>query len=279
MSVNNFIPEIWSKLILAALEKQLVFEDCCNKNYQGEIKGAGSKVHIGGVGAITVSPYVKNSTEISYEDLTDSTQELTIDQCHYFAFKVDDVDKAQTNAGIITRATLNAAYAMKDVIDQFVAQFVDEAGLTLGSVGDPVLVNSSNITETILRVGRLMDDANVPQNSRWIVLPPWAVEDLILAKVVKDTNNSETLTNGTIGRYLGFNIKKSNNVYQDSGCYQILAGTQDAITLAKQIDETETIRLEKQFGDGIRGLLLYGVKVVQPNCLCCLTCDEEAEAA
>lgn len=281
MAVDNFIPELWSKLIQANLDKAMVFGACCNSNYQGEISGQGSQVHIGKVGAITVSPYTKNSTTVSYQTLDSSSQTLNIDQSYYFAFQVDDVDAAQVNAPVIAKATQNAAYAIADHIDQYIAGFYDDAGITsgLGTETTPLQINSSNIVGHILHVGRLMDELNVPSVGRWIVIPPFMHEDLVLADIAKSTQNAETLSNGLIGHYLGFAIHKSNNVQFDSSdTYKVLAGTNDAISFASQISKTEAIRQITSFADGVRGLYLYGAKVIEPHALACMTVVEAAEA-
>lgn len=282
MAVDNFIPELWAKLIQASLDKTMVFGSCCNRNYQGEISGQGSQVHIGRVGAITVKPYTKNSTTVVYETLDSSSQTLTIDQCYYFAFQVDDVDAAQVNAPVIQKATSNAAYAIADHIDQFIAGFYDDAGITagLGTDTTPLEINSSNIVQYILKVGRLMDENNVPAEGRWIVIPPFMHEDLVLADIAKSTENAGTLANGLIGHYLGFSIHKSNNVGFDScDAYKVLAGTSAAISFASQISKTESVRQITSFADGVRGLYLYGAKVIEPNALACMTVTEKAEAS
>jgi hypothetical protein len=281
MSVANFIPELWAKLIQASLDKAMVYGACCNGLYQGEISGQGSQVHIGRVGAITVKPYAKNSTTVEYETLDSSSQTLTIDQCYYWAFQVDDVDAAQVNAPVITKATQNAAYAIADHIDQFVAGFYDDAGITdgLGTDTTPLQINSSNIVTYILKVGRLMDENNVRSEGRWIVIPPFMHEDLVLADIATNTGNTGTLSNGLIGHYLGFSIYKSNNVPFDScDAFKVMAGTADAISYAAQISKTESIRQITTFADGVRGLYLYGAKVIEPHALACMTVVEAAEA-
>jgi hypothetical protein len=95
MSVDAFKPEIWSQELRAAYEKALVFVSLCNRDYEGEIAKAGDIVHINTIGDPTVADYVPGTTQISAEELATSDQTLLIDQCKYFAFKVDDVDKRQ----------------------------------------------------------------------------------------------------------------------------------------------------------------------------------------
>lgn len=282
MSVNNFIPEIWSSLINKELEKRLVYAACTNSNYQGEIRNQGDRVKINELGPVSIGNYTKNSTSITYQELDDASQLLEISQAKYFAFKIDDVVKAQTSPKLLKPAIDSAVYAIQDTIDQYLATMHTDAGITsnLGDSTTPIEINSSNVAEYIIKIGRLLDDNNVPRdNSRFIVIPPFMLEDLVLADVVKSTDNVQTLQNGFITQYAGFNIRVSNNVVNTAGKkYKIIAGHPIACTFASQAGNIESGRLEDSFHDYVRGLYLYGMKVVKPDALACLTANEAAEA-
>ena len=279
---ENFIPEIWSSLINKELEKQLVYAACTNSNYQGEIRNQGDRVKINELGPISIGNYTKNSTSITYQELDDASQLLEISQSKYFAFKIDDVDKAQTSPKLLQPAINSAVYAIKDTIDQYLAGMHTDAGITsnLGDSTTPIEINSSNVAEYIIKIGRLLDDNNIPRdNSRFIVIPPFMLEDLVLADIIKSTDNVQTAQNGFITQYAGFNIRVSNNVVNTANKkYKVLAGHPIACTFASQAGNIESGRLEDSFHDYVRGLYLYGMKVVKPDALACLTANEAAEA-
>ena len=128
MAVNSFIPTLWSARLLVNLQKAQVFAGLVNRDYEGEIANAGDTVKINGIGAVTVGAYAKNSTSLSWQTLADASQALLIDQSKYFAFKVDDVDKVQTNVNLIDAAMQEAAYALSDNIDQFIAGLHAQVG-------------------------------------------------------------------------------------------------------------------------------------------------------
>ncbi len=288
MSVDNFIPSVWSANILSTLDKALVYGSLVNRNYEGEIAGQGDTVKINQIGDITVSPYVKNSTTISYQDLDDASLMLKIDQASYFAFGVDDIDKAQANVDLMSAATAKAAYKIADSIDQFIAGLNVSAGTTsgLGSNSVPLTVTAkasagSNISilEMFALIGEKLTAANVPTLGRWIVIPPVLQTKLVLSGLVNATNNDAILQNGQLMKAFGFDIRVSNNVPNTSGAkYKIIAGTNDAMSFASQINSVEAGRRSDRFGDTMRGLTVYGAKVVQPAALACAIVSTASEA-
>jgi hypothetical protein len=280
MSVNAFIPKIWSDLLVAKLDKTLVYASLCNRNYEGEIRGGGDTVKIGQVGDVTVSTYTPNSTSLSWEKLNIADITMVIDQMKSFSFEVDDVDKAQLRIDPMAAAIARAAYGIADGIDQFVAGKYTEADTAnaVGSTGSPIDINSANVLEQFGQVSRKLSEANVPNEGRWIVIPPWLHMKLVIAKYITATDNNAVMSNGMVANMLGFNIYVSNNVpIVSSTKYKILAGNDSAITFASQLTEMEAIRRESSFADGIKGLYVYGGKVVQPKALAVLTATEKAE--
>lgn len=292
MSLDNFIPQVWSANILSSLEKAHVLADVCNRNYEGEITGKGDSVKIVQIADITVSDYTKNSTTLTYQELEDAALWLKIDQAKYFAFSVDDVDKAQSNVDIMQEATRKAAYNINDTMDSFIAGLYTEAGVTsdLGTNTTPLTITAkasdgtnTSITDFLSLVSRELDEVNCPQEGRWIVVPPWMHQKMVLAELTTTDTQVEALTNGRVGRILGFDVRMSNNLKYASGGSatvktKVMAGTRDAISLAEQLSTVEGLRREGRFSDAIRGLHLYGGKVVQANALAVGTCSYAAEA-
>ncbi len=281
MAVNSFIPTLWSARLLVNLQKAQVFAGLVNRDYEGEIANAGDTVKINGIGAVTVGTYAKNSTSLSWQTLADASQALLIDQSKYFAFKVDDVDKVQTNVNLIDAAMQEAAYALSDNIDQFIAGLHAQAATAnkIGADGGSAKTvglgtDEINPYRQLVDMATVLTKADVPQDGRWVVLPAWyqgmlLKEELIAAN--PNGSNGDAIINGRIGRLAGFDLYVSNNVTDDAQStktYRVMFGTRQAISLAVQKQPSmEAVRLQDSFADGVRGLMLYGGKVVRPSAL------------
>lgn len=256
----NFTPELWSTRLVVPYKKALVYASCVNNDYEGEIKEFGDTVRIGQVGPVTVSDYAGT---VNYQEIDDDATILKIDKQKYFGFVVKDIEAAQSNVTYMDESMNNAAYSLKDAVDQVISGLYVQAG----SISAATAVNSTNIVKVILSMGQALDDANVPSEGRWLVLPSWAVNCLIIAKILVENTTNDAFTNGSIGRALGFDIRKSNNVTVVGGTnYKFMAGVNDAISYAGQIDpaKIEALRDKDTFGTYVRGLLLFGAKVVKP---------------
>lgn len=287
MSVNNFKPTIWSANILATLQKSLVFASpiITNRNYEGEVANFGDRVKINQIGDVTISNYVAG-TDIAYQGMSDAAQFLDIDQQKYFAINLDDVDAAQVNVDLMSAYSTQAGYSIADTVDQYLSGLYASAGITtnLGSTASPLTVTAADSTggnvgilELLRRMMVALNKNNVPKIGRWVVLSPDLAGRLAERNVtlynVRQTQ--EAADNGYIGNFYGFEIFESNNV-ADVGTavtpkQKILAGTNIAITMAQQIAKIEGVRRENQFADAVRGLYVYGAKVVRPEALACAT--------
>ncbi|BDR72641.1 hypothetical protein K144316041_13490 [Clostridium tetani] len=273
MAVKNFIPQIWSARLLANLDKNFVYAGAVNRDYEGEIKKFGDTVKINQMGNVTVKDY-KGTIE-DPEELTSNQTILTIDQAKYFNFKVDDVDKAQANVGLVDKGMARASVAIKDVIDQYIASFVKEAKIKMGSTGTPIDVTVSNAYDTLVDLSVKLDENNVPRAGRFAILPAFYLG--LLAKDPRFTKEYKILENGVVegATVSGFELRMSNNVPVASGKYSIMSGTDMAISFAGQVTEIEAYRPEKSFADACKGLYVYGAKVVQSNALACLTVQQK----
>lgn len=277
MAVNTFIPEVWSARLLYNLHKAQVFAQAgvVNRDYEGDISQAGDTVRIQAIGAITVGSYTKNTNISAPETLTDAETTLAIDQAKYFNFQVDDIDRRQVRVDLIDAAMREAGYALSDTADQLIAGLYTSAGNAVASSGSPEtdLGTAGKAYEHIVEVGVELDEANVPSEGRWIIVPPWYHSKLLLDdRFVKSGTDSAaaTLANGQVGEAAGFRILKSNNVSNDATTWRIMAGTSQAISYAEQIKNVEAYRPELRFADGVKGLHLYGAKVIRPAALCVL---------
>lgn len=278
MAISNFIPEIWSAQLLSNLKKSLVFAApaVCNRNYEGDIANAGDTVRITSISRPTVASYTKGSTTITPEQLTDADRALVIDQAKYFAFEVDDVDLRQSANGgaLMAEAAMEAAYALADTADQYVA------GLYTG-VDSGNAISTTSITSAALAVTGLvnlkvkLDTANVPTQGRYVIVPPWFHGLLLQSDTfvrVDASGNDTALRNGVVGRAFGFDVYVSNNCVNVTGDDWIVqAGYPGAYAFAEQIAKVEAYRPEDSFGDALKGLHLYGVKLVRPTGIATLT--------
>ena len=232
------------------------------------------------MGAITISDYT--GADLSTPEALDSTmQDLAIDKAKYFNFQIKDVDNAQSNPKLVDAAMQRASYGMNDVIDQYLASLLVsgvDAGNILADDSKAVTPTSATAYDYLVDLSVKLDEANVPMPGRWVVVPPW-YHGLLLKDprfVGNGTGyNQAILQGGLVGEAAGFQIHLSNNVPNTSGSkYKVLAGTNAAGAFAEQLVELEAYRLEKNFSDAVKGLHVYGAKVVQPKSLALLTCNK-----
>jgi N4-gp56 family major capsid protein len=262
------LPSIWSARILAKLEKNLVFAQpgVVNRDYEGDIRADGDRVHIHSFNDLTVSSYTKNSTTISYENLTDTRVTLLIDQSKYFAFKVDDIDTAQMRPEIIDAASDRAAYQLAEDADSYIAGLYSGASTSNpDNTIETSQFTSTNVYGKFVDLSVLMDQVNLPSEARFVIVPPWIKGLLLQNSTFVTASKPDAVLNGEIGQIAGIRILVSNNV-KTTGTSPVvshmMAGHPSALAYAEQIVNVEGLRLEGSFADAVRGLHLYGAKVL-----------------
>jgi|TARA_A100001518_G_C1212208_1_gene54776 hypothetical protein len=262
---QHFIPEVFSKKLQAKFYAQTMLSEVTTNEYEGEISGLGNKVNIRSVPAVTVADY---SGSLSYADVTSGTIELNIDKAKSYAFKVDDILREQADIDFMNEAANDAAQNMKIAIEQDVFANV-AAGSSLTDVNaTPSNLTSSNILGFILDAGQTLDENNIPEDNRYMIISPAAatlLKQSELRQAYLTGDNVSPLRNGFIGTVDRFNMYVSNNLVTASGVTSGLYGHPKAIAYASQMTNTESVRLESSFGDGVRGLAVYGYKVVLPT--------------
>ena len=272
----TFIPSVWAARLLAALERSLVYGQSivCNRDYEGEIREAGNTVKVASIGDVTIGNYTKDTDIIDPEILTDSEQQLDIDQAKYFNFFVDSIDRAQQNVNVLDEAMRRAGYKLNDAADSFIATTMDAAvpaGNKIGSIATPKVPTKDDAYEYLVDLGTLLDEGNTPISGRFCVVPAWFHGLLLKDERFVRTGTSigdERLRNGEVGEAAGFTILKSNNVPNTAATkYKIIAGQSIATSYAEQILDILTYQPEKRFGDAVKGLHVYGAKVLRPTCL------------
>ncbi len=270
MAFANFIPEIWSARLLEHLDNAHVYAGLMNRDYEGDIRAFGDTVHINQIGDITISDY-DGSDITDPEELDGEMQDLSIDKAQYFNFQIKDIDSAQSNPKLVDAAMQRASYGMNNVIDQYLAKLL-LAGA--GNILDAVTPTADTAYDSLVDLATILTEANVPMLGRWVVVPPW-YHGLLLKDVRFVGNgtgyNQAILQGGWVGEAAGFRIHLSNNVPVGEDGYKIIAGTNAAGAFAEQLIELEAYRMEKNFSDAVKGLHVYGAKVVQPCGLAVLT--------
>jgi hypothetical protein len=272
MALTNSQVTIFANELQSSLKKALVFAgpQTVNRKYQGSIQSVGDSVRIRSISRPTIGDYVKNVTTIVPETLTDAERTLLIDQAKYFAFEIDDVDMAQVQngGGLTSEAALESAYGLADVADLYVAGLYTGAAAA-NKISTTAITTSALAVTGLVELKVKLDNANVPNAGRYVIVPPWYEGLLIQSSAfisVADSGSSEALRNGHIGRAFGFDVFTSNNVTNVVGDdYLVSAGYTGAITFATQINKVEGYRPEDSFSDAMKGLNLFGSKLVRPT--------------
>lgn len=276
MAVTNFIPTIWSARLNEGFKKALVYGNCVNNDYEGEIKGAGSTVKINSVGAVTIDNYDKSTGINKPQELDSSQSTLTIDQAKYFNFQVDDIDKAQANVDLLDAGIKEASYGLANVADQYIANFYTEvkAGNTIGDDTTPIVPSITNAYDYLIDLGVILDENSVSEIDRFVVVPSWFYG--LLLKDPRFTKEIDIMRTGFVGNIDNMAVYKSNNVPNTSGeKYKIIAGQKSAISFAGQVDSVEAYRPESQFSDAVKGLQVYGAKCIKPEGIAVLTANRK----
>lgn len=262
MAVSNFIQTIWSKKIQDDLELKTKLVDNCLRDYEGDVKYARS-VKILGVGEPTIGTY-NASTGITIGELSDKGQTLTIDQANYFAFYVEDIDKAQSVPGLAEKYQAKAVHGLAVKRDTYVANLI-KGVTTTGHVTTATAANEAAVKTAIDAAIVALRERNFDEDGVIEITP--AVYNLFKNQlIVLSTNNPEYIKKGLVGSYDGFDVIMSNNMAKDESgstkyAYCDVRGKK-AIAFAGQINEVEAMRSETRFADIVRGLDTFGSKVI-----------------
>lgn len=291
MTLNNFIPQIWSARLLQNLNEAHVFANLVNRDYEGDIKGVGDTVKINAIGRVTIGPYTKNTNMAAAETLTDAQTTLVIDKANYFNFQIDDIDKAQQKPKVMDEAMREAAYGLSRAVDTELAKIHTStpAGNKVGGDGANakfglVLTAGSSLYDYLVDLKVILDENNCPDDGRrWVVVPAWAHGALLKdSRFVNATEmGNQIRMNGLIGKAAGLNVYLSNNVTDDGKSvktYRIIASHPAAVSYAEQISGVEAYRPELRFADAVKGLHVWGYKVVRPALVATLYAKNAAES-
>jgi hypothetical protein len=298
---GTFIPTLWSGKLAQKFYAATVFGEIANTDWQGDITGMGDTVIINTIPTITINDY-EIGQNLAYEIPAPSTISLTISKGKYFGVNVNNVLELQAKPKLMDVFTNDAAMQMKIQIDQDVLggtfnqgasynQGADAGKISgafdLGTDDAPVTLSALNILQNITALSSVLDEANVPETDRFLVISPTERQILMqsnLAQAQFMGDPSSILRNGKVGMIDRFTVYVSNLLPRaaagedwvggtDAGTakrHAIMAGHKSAITFASQIAKVESLQNPNDFGTLIRGLNVYGYKVVQQDGLALL---------
>ncbi len=263
MPYTNFKPTIWSKFILRELEKKLIFWDLCNHQYEGEVRH-GEKVRVVSPTRPTIGDYKVGTNINSPEEMDGLEQLLEITEAKYFNFMVDDIDKAQSIKGMMEAYMGEATDALASVRDEFVAKTAAQ-GSVLNQITQTI--SSEDDMKKVIDEGLVkLWEGNVPISEQVSIVMPPKYYDLFKSSMqALYTDNVDLIRKGIVGRYSGAEVRMSNSIFNDGTHDNILVMTRKAVAVAGQINQTEAYRPEGRFADAVKGLDVYGAKVVRPK--------------
>lgn len=285
---GTFIPQIWSSKLIEKFYAASVLTSISNTDYEGEIKGQGDLVKIRTVPTLTINDYQSGQNLVNQRPAS-SVIELLIDKGKYWSAIADDVIATQSDIDLMNKWAGDASEQMKIAIDREVLGSIVpsfsasnrgatagaiSANVNLGVTGTPLAVTKVNAIDTLVDLNEVLSQQNIPEQGRFFVVPFWFASQ-IKKSDLKDASltgdGQSVMRNGRIGMIDGAEIFVSNNLAHVTDganqCTNVIAGHKRGLTFASQLVKTETLRAESTFGDIMRGLQVYGFKVIDPTSL------------
>lgn len=265
MAFKNFMPDVWATRIEQERDELLVASKLCNRQYEGDIKHVGDKVKINGVSRPTITDYDDLQGLAEMERPKDQSTLLEITEQKAFHFYVGDIDRRQSMGDVMAAEKKEAAAGLAEAMDSFIYSHYKEAGI-VSSVDS---LTSANVMSTISGVLAKLWKNKVPRNEKIsLEATPEFIEKLMLANVLANTDNSSIITNGIVGTLKVFNVDvyMSTNIHHDTtngDC--IFVRTNKAIAMADSLKEVKAYEPANYFGEAVKGLQVYGAKVVRPS--------------
>jgi len=283
-----YIPILYAAKLLVEFYKATVFGVIANTDYEGMIKDMGSEVKIRLLPEIVINDYVKGQN-LNYDNPEPSSISLLIDKGKYFALSINEVDRKQVDIEFVSQWARHGSSELKPKVDYDVlsniygdahasnkgaSAGVESGDINLGVSGTPLQATTSNILDIIVNCGVVLDEQNVPEEGRWMVLPAWAC-GLIKRSDLKDASlagdGTSILRNGRVGMVDRFTIYMSNNIAKTTDgsdtVFNAIFGHKVGLTFASQIVKEETLKNPNDFGDLLRALHVYGYKVVKSKAI------------
>jgi hypothetical protein len=304
-----FIPTLWSGKLLAKFYQNTILSEICNTDYEGELKNQGDTIRIRLAPTITISDYTVGQN-LSYEVPVPIYQDMQVTKGKYFGVQVNDVLSYQSDMNLMNLFTEDAAKQLKIQIENevFFNSFVTEGpasaniGATAGAVSaaynlgtDTAPIDQAtpaNILNAILRMASVLDEQNVPEDGRFLIMTPYDRHLLMQSNIAQayfTGDQSSTIRSGKVGMLDRFTVYVSNLLPRGNAAKALvagltdpttggavssakvrrtmIAGTKAAVSFAMTVNKTEPLRNQTDFGDIVRGLAVYGRKTVKPEAL------------
>lgn len=278
-----FIPALWSGKLIEKFYSATVLSAIANTDYEGEIKNQGDTVHIRTKPTITIRDYQVNQ-DLLIERPSSNMVDFVIDSAKYFNLALDDIMETQSDLNLLSMWSDDAAEQIKIVIDTAILALIDAGvdplnkgiaagkqsqNINLGATGAPIAVTPQNILDSIVDLGQVLDEQNIPETGRWLVIPPW-VAAIIMKSDLRNASISgdgvSMTRNGRLGQIDRFTLYSSNllptAVEGTAKAFRVFAGHPHGLTFASQITKVEQMRSERSFSTLLRGLQVYGFKVL-----------------
>ena len=288
---GNWVPAVYSQKVQKFFRRASVVEDITNTDYAGEIENFGDTVNIVKEPTITVNDYARGQT-VNTQTLADDRLQLTVDQGSYFAFKVDDIEERQSHVNWEALATSSGAYSLKKNYDYNVLKNIYDNAATsaanTGTDGSPIDGDAAadTLADVISAAKTVLDANDVPEENRWFVAPPAYYKQLrkagakIMDQSVMADGGASSMRNGMVTDkpLFGFRLYSTNAIAVSSGAassktfgsagsneYAFLYGHKGAVATANHIAKTELIRDPDSFSDIVRGLHVFGRKILRSD--------------
>ena len=304
-----FIPTLWSGKLLAKFYQNTMLSEIANTDYEGELKNQGDTIRIRLAPSISISDYTVGQN-LSYEVPTPIFQDMQVNKGKYFGVQVNDVLAYQSDMNLMNMFTEDAAKQLKIQIENevFFNNMITEGpaaankGATAGAISasynlgtDVTPIDQAtpeNVLKGILRMASALDEQNVPEDGRWLIISPFDRQLLMQSNIAQayfTGDPQSTIRSGKIGMLDRFTVYVSNllpkgeagkalvaglSATSSGGAVTnakarrtMVAGTKAAMSFALTVNKTEPLRNQTDFGDIVRGLAVYGRKTVKPEAL------------
>jgi|TARA_B110000263_G_scaffold63679_1_gene54875 hypothetical protein len=307
---GSFIPQLWSNKLNAKFYAHTMLAEIANTDWEGEIKNKGDTIRIRTAPSITINDYAGAGTTLTAQVPVPIFQDMQINKGKYFSVQINDVLAHQADMDLMNMFTEDAAKQMKIQIenDTFFQYFVTEGatalnkGATAGALSGAYNLGTdtapidqatpANVLNAILQMSSTLDEQNVPEDGRWLVMSPRDRQLLMqtdIAQAYFTGDQSSTIRTGKIGMLDRFTVYVSNLLPKGNAAKatvagltdpttgatltsakkrrMMVAGTKHACAFASSISKTEPLRNQTDFGDIVRGLNVFGHKVLKPEAL------------
>jgi hypothetical protein len=289
-----YIPRLFAKKVLFDFYKSTVWNEVTNTDYEGEFKKMGDTIRIRKAPEMTVNDYIKGGT-VSYEVPAEDATTMTISYGKYVAFQIDDIDVVQMDVDLMNMYATDASERLKVKVDIDVLTAMgtgahasntgNTAGLissniALGAAGDStnIHVDRTNALDKIVDLNQALDEQNIPQMDRFVIIPAWYASRLKLSDIKAADFSGDTtgvVRTGLIGMIDGCKVFVNNSVYSTATGeteYHVVAGVKLATSFALQLSKVDQLKIPTSFGEYWRTLWVYGIKVVRSEAIATLIC-------